>query len=128
MNPSSLSKRGDQKQELPYELPDPQKQMDNARLLSKYVFPRQYGLASVFTLDPWIVQSQQGPTYADRTEEIKVCCYRKWSCKTPTRVKPVLALLEKMIWMNGKCNPKALRDLACPSKVPLTSRPRYQVN
>lgn len=74
MNPLSLSKRGDQKQELPYELPDPRKQMDNARLLSKYVFPRQYGLASVFTLDPWIVQNQQ-PTYADRTDEVKVCCY-----------------------------------------------------
>lgn len=73
LNPPRVSKDNNLQQEQPYVPPDPRKQMENARLLSKYVFPRQYGLASVFTLDPRIIQMQQMPTYADRTEEIKAC-------------------------------------------------------
>ena len=39
------------------------------------------------------------------------------ACKTPKRLKDILSLLEKMVWMHGKCGYKPLRDKACPSKV-----------
>ena len=37
--------------------------------------------------------------------------------KTPKRVKLALDLLEKIIWRHGKCSYKALRDIACSSKL-----------
>jgi hypothetical protein len=37
--------------------------------------------------------------------------------KTPKRVKPALDLLEKIIRKHGKCSYKALRDIACSSKL-----------
>jgi len=41
----------------------------------------------------------------------------KGPVKTPKRLKPVLPLLEKMIWRHAKCGYKPLRDKVCPSKV-----------
>jgi hypothetical protein len=52
-------------------------------------------------------------------------CVRPFNCspkkarpsKTPKRVKPALDLMEKIIRKHGKCSYKALRDIACPSKL-----------
>lgn len=58
--------------------PDPRQQMENARHLSKYVFPRQYGLSN-----PFIIVAERKfetfelPDFTDREAEIKVgdCSY-----------------------------------------------------
>ena len=109
--------------------PDPREQTKNARHLSKYVFPRQYGLSN-----PFVATSRKKETfnlldYSDREVEIKVHRFSaylcmlsdpsqtKGSCKTPKRLKDTLHLLETMIWRHGKCGYKPLRDIACPSKV-----------
>ena len=42
---------------------------------------------------------------------------------TPKRVKSALDLLDKMIRRHGRCAYKALRDIACPSKV---KRPEHE--
>lgn len=42
-------------------------QMEDARHLAKYVFPRQYGLPSVFD-----ARGPSGSGYTDREEDIKV--------------------------------------------------------
>ncbi|OBZ72156.1 Telomerase reverse transcriptase [Grifola frondosa] len=93
--------------------PDPRKQMDDARHLAKYVFPRQYNLSNPFVLE----KSKQRhafrfPDYLDREQEIK-----ESSCKTPKRLKKVLDMLEKLIWRHTKCGYKALLHTACPSKL-----------
>ncbi|KZP22725.1 hypothetical protein FIBSPDRAFT_910389 [Athelia psychrophila] len=95
--------------------PDPKVQAEHARHLAKYVFPRQYGLSSVFH-----VSAPQSkfvavpiPHFSDREKEIKA----KGSVKTPKRLKETLSLLEKLIWRHGKCAYKALRDKSCSSKV-----------
>ncbi|KAA1467623.1 hypothetical protein DENSPDRAFT_769983, partial [Dentipellis sp. KUC8613] len=94
-------------------------QMEHARHLSKYIFPRQYGLANAFTptVQPkWLPHKL--PDYADRENEIKTYDFRQGkSFKTPKRLKSTLQLLEKMIWRHGKCHYRALRDMACPSHV-----------
>ena len=53
--------------------PDHRQQMEHARHLAKYVFPRQYGLKNAFTVGPlgrygsfWVTN------YLDREQEIKV--------------------------------------------------------
>ncbi|KAI0326933.1 hypothetical protein GY45DRAFT_1348049 [Cubamyces sp. BRFM 1775] len=94
--------------------PDRRQQMEHARHLSKYVFPRQYGLKNPFD-SPGSHRSNYGmpPDYLDREQEIKL----KGSCKTPKRLKTVLDSLEKMIWRHHKCRYKALLNLSCPSKV-----------
>ncbi|RDX57227.1 hypothetical protein OH76DRAFT_1451248 [Lentinus brumalis] len=94
--------------------PDSRQQMEHARHLAKYVFPRQYGLENAFS-------SSSGPSYGpfrfpaymDREQEIK----NFGSCKTPKRLKHVLDMLEKLIWRHRKCRYQLLLDLACPSKV-----------
>ncbi|KAJ8494766.1 hypothetical protein ONZ51_g2140 [Trametes cubensis] len=94
--------------------PDPRQQMEHARHLAKYVFPRQYSLKNPFD-SPGSHRSSLGmpPDYLDREQEIKL----KGSCKTPKRLKAVLDSLDKMIWRHHKCRYKALLDLSCPSKV-----------
>jgi len=106
---------------------DHHKRMEDARYLSKYVFPREYGLATVFSA----AKAHKYSDFADREDEIKVrvrcvpCHLQALRCnlkkarpsKTPKRVKPVLDPLEKMIGRHGKCSYGALRDIACPSKV-----------
>lgn len=111
--------------------PDPRTQAEHARHLSKYVFPRQYKLSSVFNQPArW---KASAPDFSDRESEIQVLLsffclmtfkyllsqhlQAKGSCKTPKRLKDILSLLEKMIWRHGKCGYKPLRDKACPSKV-----------
>ncbi|KAF7974772.1 hypothetical protein HWV62_11243 [Athelia sp. TMB] len=95
--------------------PDPKVQAEQARHLAKYVFPRQYGLSSVFKASA--PQSKFSavsiPDFSDREKEIKAL----GSCKTPKRLKETLSLLEKMVWRHSKCAYKALRDKACPSKI-----------
>ncbi|KAJ7170830.1 hypothetical protein C8R43DRAFT_68505 [Mycena crocata] len=91
--------------------PDSRKQMDDARHLAKYVFPRQYGLASVFRFQTSKRESFKIPNFDDREHEIK------GSFKTPKRLKEVIPMLEKLLWRHGKCGYKPLRDHACPSKV-----------
>ncbi|KAI0833539.1 hypothetical protein BC628DRAFT_1406548 [Trametes gibbosa] len=91
--------------------PDTRQQMEQARNLAKYVFPRQYGLSHAFTACG--TGHTRQPDYLDRELEIKL----KGSCKTPKRLKDVLRTLEKMIWRHHKCRYKSLLDLACPSKL-----------
>lgn len=100
--------------------------MEDARHLSKYVFPREYGLATVFSA----AKAHKYSDFADREDEIKVrvgfvschlqalrCNPKKARTSTPKRVKPVLDSLEKIIGRHGRCFYGALRDIACPSKV-----------
>ncbi|KAF8554611.1 hypothetical protein OG21DRAFT_1412295, partial [Imleria badia] len=96
-----------------YKDADPRALAKDARHLSKYIFPSQYGLSSVFVLVTNQIQAYQQPDYTDREREIKVL----GNCKTPKRLKDVLQLAEKMIWRHGKCGYKPLRDKVCPSKV-----------
>ncbi|KAL7279239.1 hypothetical protein ACG7TL_007079 [Trametes sanguinea] len=94
--------------------PDPREQMEHARHLAKYVFPRQYGLSSPFGFaasSQWI--GSRLPDFLDREQELKL----KGPCKTPQRVKAVLNTLEKLIWRHRKCRYKSLLDLSCPSKL-----------
>ncbi|KAJ6531932.1 hypothetical protein B0H19DRAFT_965917, partial [Mycena capillaripes] len=92
--------------------PDPRQQMDDARHLAKYVFARQYGLASPFRFHTSKYESFRIPNFNDREDEIKGTTY-----KTPKRLRDVIPMLEKLIWRHGKCGYKPLRDHACPSKV-----------
>ncbi|KAI0303742.1 hypothetical protein B0F90DRAFT_1626474, partial [Multifurca ochricompacta] len=88
------------------------------RHLSKYVFPREYGLATAFSTASKV---HKYSNFADREDEIKV---RKLpASKTPKRVKPTLNLLEQMIWRHGKCSYNALRDMTSSSKL---RRPRQE--
>ncbi|KAI0254937.1 hypothetical protein BJV78DRAFT_1120090, partial [Lactifluus subvellereus] len=93
-----------------YQTHDHHKRMEAARHLSKYVFPREYGLATVFASS---AKAHKYSDFADREEEIK----KAPASKTPKRVKPALDLLEKIIRRHGECSYKALRDIACPSKL-----------
>lgn len=93
-----------------YTDPDMREQLVHARRLSKYVFPRQYKLPSVFTHNP--IRPHLA-NWGDREANVQ----RLGACKTPKRLKGVLGLLEKMIWHHKKCGYKALRDIACPSKL-----------
>ncbi|KAF5367406.1 hypothetical protein D9758_003636 [Tetrapyrgos nigripes] len=79
-----------------------------ARHLSKYVFPSQYGLQSPFSYHHYAT-----PDFSDREDEIT----RHGVCKTPKRLRETLPLLEKLLWKHGKCKYKLLRDRACPSKL-----------
>ncbi|KAF8440398.1 hypothetical protein L210DRAFT_3400793, partial [Boletus edulis BED1] len=97
--------------------PDPLDLAKDARHLSKYIFPSQYGLSSVFMFATSQKQTYQQPDYSDRDQEMKVRILGR--CKTPKRLKEVLSLVEKMIWRHGKCGYKPLRDKVCPSKVNL---------
>lgn len=55
-----------------YKDPDPRDLARHARHLSKYIFPSQYGLSSVFMIDPNRKEKYQQPDYTDREQEIKV--------------------------------------------------------
>ncbi|KAJ7158620.1 hypothetical protein C8R46DRAFT_906938 [Mycena filopes] len=91
-------------------------QMDDARHLAKYVFARQYGLASPFKFQTSKYASFRIPNFNDREDEIKVI-FPCGTTKTPKRLKEVIQILEKLLWRHGKCGYKPLRDHACPSKV-----------
>ncbi|KAL1738672.1 hypothetical protein HDZ31DRAFT_50624, partial [Schizophyllum fasciatum] len=86
-------------------------QFTAARKLSKYVFPRQYGLAHPF--NPAKGPAHQLPDYTDRELEIESL----GPCRTPKRLREALCLLEKLAWRHGKCRYLPLRDKVCPSKV-----------
>ncbi|KAL1753028.1 hypothetical protein FB107DRAFT_218705, partial [Schizophyllum commune] len=86
-------------------------QFTAARKLSKYVFPRQYGLAHPF--QQLKGNGQQLPDFSDREAEIEALGSRR----TPKRLKEALCLLEKLIWRHGKCRYLPLRDTVCPTKV-----------
>lgn len=61
-----------------YKAPDPRGLEKDARHLSKYIFPSQYGLSSVFILAADRKERYQQPDYTDREREIKVrvsCMY-----------------------------------------------------
>ncbi|KAJ6513096.1 hypothetical protein C8R45DRAFT_813124, partial [Mycena sanguinolenta] len=92
--------------------PDQREQMDHARHLAKYVFARQYGLASPFKFQLSKYEAFKFPNFDDREHAIKGSSF-----KTPRRLKEVIPLLEKLLWRHGKCAYKLLRDHACPSKV-----------
>lgn len=55
-----------------YKDPDPRVLAKDARHLSKYIFPSQYGLSSVFLLITNRKERYQQPDYSDREQEIKV--------------------------------------------------------
>ncbi|KAI0001414.1 hypothetical protein BJV74DRAFT_765921, partial [Russula compacta] len=93
-----------------YQAQDHHKRMEAARHLSKYIFPREYGLATVFTS---AAKAHKYSDFADREGEIK----KAYASKTPKRVRSVLDLLDKMIRRHGKCSYNTLRDITCPSKV-----------
>ncbi|KAF7292779.1 Telomerase reverse transcriptase [Mycena indigotica] len=90
-------------------MPNRTDQMKAARRLSKYVFPRQYGLESPFGFES---QSTTLPDFSNRDHHITAL----GPCKTPKRLKEAVPLLEKVIWRHGKCQYWQLRDLACPSE------------
>ncbi|KAJ7455324.1 hypothetical protein B0H11DRAFT_252152 [Mycena galericulata] len=85
--------------------------MDDARHLAKYVFARQYGLASPFRFQTPKREAFKLPNFDNREHEIK------GNFKTPKRLREIIPFLEKLIWRHGKCAYKLLRDHACPSKV-----------
>ncbi|PBL03542.1 hypothetical protein ARMGADRAFT_911497, partial [Armillaria gallica] len=87
---------------------DPRQQQEKARHLSKYIFPRQYGLSSAFTFKTSKWGPATTPTFTDRGAEIR----------TPKRLKETLNHLDTLIWRHGKCKYKLLHDQVCPSKVP----------
>ncbi|PBK75723.1 hypothetical protein ARMSODRAFT_404731 [Armillaria solidipes] len=89
---------------------DPRQQQEKARHLSKYIFPRQYGLSSAFTFKTSKWGPATTPTFTDRGAEIR-------PSKTPKRLKETLNRLDTLIWRHGKCKYKLLRDQVCPSKV-----------
>ncbi|KAH7918963.1 hypothetical protein BV22DRAFT_1023775, partial [Leucogyrophana mollusca] len=92
--------------------PDPGEQLRNARHVSKYVFPMQYGLSNVFSYVANRRDAVKQPDFSDREREIALVGH----CKTPKRLREILLLLEKMVWRHGKCGYKPLRDKICPSK------------
>lgn len=55
-----------------YTDPDPRTLARDARHLSKYIFPSEYGLSSVFVLAADPKGTYQQPNYWDREQEIKV--------------------------------------------------------
>jgi hypothetical protein len=55
-----------------YKDPDPRALATDARHLSKYIFPSEYGLSSVFLLAANWKGAFQQPTYCNREQEIKV--------------------------------------------------------
>jgi|SRR5712671_321972 len=114
---------------------DHHKRMEDARHLSKYVFPREYGLATVFAS---AAKAYKYPDFADREDEIKVRVEyalhhlqllrhgtKKTSSKTPKRVKSALDLLDKIIGRHGACSYRTLRDITCPSNV---NRPKQALD
>lgn len=78
-----------------YKEPDPRALAKDARHLSKYIFPSQYGLSSVFMHRQ---QTYQQPDYSDREQEIKVrvshTCQHEFDvwCRSLATVKPLSAL------------------------------------
>lgn len=109
---------------------DVRKQLEQARHIAKYVFPRQYALSHPFAVktDGQFVDNEMD--WMNREEEIKVGrCYvvvtskldsqskAQGARKTPKRLRQVLPLLEKLIWHHGKCAYKPLIQKLCPSKV-----------
>ncbi|KAF7316755.1 Telomerase reverse transcriptase [Mycena chlorophos] len=91
---------------------DPRKQMEAARKLSKYVFPRQFGLQSAFAFES---ASSVLPDFGNMDRDGAIASLGR--CKTPKRLKEVVSMLEKAIWRHGRCCYWQLRDLACPSQV-----------
>jgi hypothetical protein len=122
LNPSSQKSKSTFRQRRDYH-----ERMEAARHLSKYLFPREYGLATAFAS----VRAHKYLDFADREDEIKVrveylrlypnlfrCCVKKaHKSKTPKRVKSTLDLLERVIYRHGNCSYNALRDITCPSKL-----------
>ncbi|KAG2017771.1 hypothetical protein CC2G_007253 [Coprinopsis cinerea AmutBmut pab1-1] len=98
----------------PYQEPDHRKQAENVRHLSKYIFPGQYGLQTPFQSFSGKKDAFPYPDYLDRESEIEIL----GSCKTPKRLKGTMAMVDQILWRHEKCSYKALRDLACPSKIP----------
>jgi hypothetical protein len=110
-----------------WQMRDHHKKMEGARHLSKYTFPREYGLATVFSG----AKAHKYSDFADREDEIKVrveyvlahlqglrCTLKKARpSKTPKRVRSALDLLEKLIGRHGRCSYGTLRGITCPSKV-----------
>ncbi|CAK5268459.1 unnamed protein product [Mycena citricolor] len=108
----------------------PVKLMEQARHLSKYVFPRQYGLANVFRFELPRREGFRLPDFGDREDEIRVSMdgfkkllsmpvtyfQRLGQFKTPKRLKDAVPMLEKILWRHGKCSYSRLRDLTCPTK------------
>ncbi|KAG6908673.1 hypothetical protein DXG01_003687 [Tephrocybe rancida] len=93
--------------------PDPKTQQQHARHLSKYVFPRQYGLDSPFLFSSSKKDAFRTPEYLDREAEIKAL----GPCKTPRRLKEIIPLLQSIIWRHSKCGYKPMRDKVCPMKL-----------
>jgi hypothetical protein len=99
-----------------YQDPNPFEQAAQARHLAKHVFPRAFGLYSVFSPPPEIPGSYNPfkyPEWVNRDLEIKT----KGTCRTPRRLVQAVELMERMLWYHGKCGYVPLRDKTCPSKV-----------
>ncbi|KAF9647961.1 hypothetical protein BDM02DRAFT_3097222, partial [Thelephora ganbajun] len=86
--------------------PGPQSQLEGARRLVKFIFPRQHGLPNPFT-----ISTENTTPFRDREIEAK------GFMRTPKRINNALDFFEKLIWRHGKCGYKPLLNTACPSKV-----------
>lgn len=125
-------------------LPDPDQSelKDNllvARHLVKYMFPRQYGLDSVFDVknisSEGVSRGQffNRHNFLDRELDLDVrnltskgCCLDDWLAKssqsrgpikTPKRLKNVIEIVEQIYHRHTRCGYRALLNKVCPSKV-----------
>ncbi|KAJ1301223.1 hypothetical protein OPQ81_003632 [Rhizoctonia solani] len=85
-----------------------------ARHVAKYMFPLQYGLHNVFTcaLHYW-ENGGRFRDYRDREAEIR----ERGSCKTPKRLKSVLALIQGLIRRHRRFNYQRVCQAICRSRV-----------
>ncbi|KAH8823014.1 hypothetical protein DL96DRAFT_1431154, partial [Flagelloscypha sp. PMI_526] len=90
---------------------DPREQLKASQTLAKHIFPRMYGLHTVFHTQGFS-SNQTYMMYLNRDKETS----QKGSLKTPKRLKSVLLMLDKMIHMHSKCAYKPLLNVSCPSK------------
>ncbi|KAK4054671.1 Telomerase reverse transcriptase [Microbotryomycetes sp. JL221] len=83
-----------------------------ARHVSKYIFPRQFGLHNPFTEKKVNARFDILPDYDDRDNDIK----SMGTVKTPERLKRVLPLISRLILLHNRCNFRKLLDKLAPSK------------
>ncbi|KAG9006699.1 hypothetical protein FRB93_008431 [Tulasnella sp. JGI-2019a] len=89
-----------------------------ARHLSKYIFPRQYGLSNVFTAERDPKSRHPFPSYDDREDDILIM----GACKTPKRVKPCLSLIEQLVRYHQRTPYPKLCNFICPTKTKAKDR------
>ncbi|KAH8924089.1 hypothetical protein BT69DRAFT_1218154, partial [Atractiella rhizophila] len=82
------------------------------RHLSKYMFPRAYGLRSCFdTKDE--LKGLSGIKFDEREKEIKAL----GALKTPKKIKSVIRLIEEVIRNHSRVDYRRLLDQHCPRRL-----------